>query len=614
MEKTRDFRKTLREEPVIIIDGGMGTSLYDHGVFINQSFDGINLTNPKLVREVHKEFIAAGAELIETNSWGANRLKLRPHGLDDKVYEINKKAAENARESADDNIFVAGVIGPLGNKVKPFGIVSPEEAYGFFKEQIKGLLDGNVDLFMLETFVYLEELEQAVKAVKDSSGLPVLALVTVDEEGNTLIGMGPEGYIPIIESWGVDGVGVNCSIGPHAMLNAVEKIMKVATIPVVAEPNAGIPRNVEGRNLYLCSPEYISTYAQRYIELGVKIVGGCCGTKGEHIKAIRNAAKMVHPGKLTKSMKAEPQKMPDVEIVPTEEKSKFAKKIINNEMVISVELVPPKGWDITSIIEKAEILYKKGVDCINIPDGPRASSRMSPQVLSYLMQRDVGIETILHYCCRDRNLLGMQSDILGNYAAGLKNILIITGDPPKVGDYPDATAVFDVDAIGLTHIVHNLNHGIDIGHNPIGDPTGYFIGVGANPNAIDLDREIDRFFQKADAGAEFAITQPVFDVESLLSFMDKVKTTKVPVIAGVWPLVSYRNAEFMKHEVPGVYVPDSILERMKKHSTKEDALREGIKISRETLSAIKDRVAGIQVSAPFGNIKYSLQVMEGIIL
>lgn len=609
-----DFRKALSDSPVMLLDGGMGTSLYDHGIFINQSFDGVNLTNPKLVKKVHQEFISAGAEIIETNSWGANRLKLCPHGLEEKVYEINKKAVENARDVAPDTVFVAGVIGPLGKKVRPFGGIPLDEAYVYFKEQAKGLVDGGVDLFILETFIYLEELEQAVKAVQDSSPLPVLALVTVDEEGFTLIGMEPEGYIPIIEKWGVDGVGVNCSIGPHAMLNAVEQIMKVATLPVVAEPNAGIPRNVEGRNLYLCSPEYISTYAQRYIELGVKIVGGCCGTKGEHIKAIRNAAKMVHPGKLTRAVKKIEIEIPNIEIVQTKDKSRFARKIANKEMVISVELVPPKGWDISTIVEKATILHKKGIDCINIPDGPRASSRMSPQVLSYLVQKEVGIETILHYCCRDRNLLGMQSDILGNYAAGLRNILIITGDPPKVGDYPDATAVFDVEAVGLTRIVHNLNHGVDIGNNPIGKPTGYYIGVGANPDAIDQEREIDRFFRKAKAGADFAITQPVFDVESLLLFMEKVKETNIPIIAGIWPLVSYRNAEFMKHEVPGVYVPDEILERMKKHTTKEDSAQEGIKIARETLSAIKDHISGAQISAPFGHIQYSLQVMEGIII
>lgn len=609
-----DFRKALSDSPVMLLDGGMGTSLYDHGIFINQSFDGVNLTNPKLVKKVHQEFISAGAEIIETNSWGANRLKLCPHGLEEKVYEINKKAVENARDVAPDTVFVAGVIGPLGKKVRPFGGIPLDEAYVYFKEQAKGLVDGGVDLFILETFIYLEELEQAVKAVQDSSPLPVLALVTVDEEGFTLIGMEPEGYISIIEKWGVDGVGVNCSIGPHAMLNAVEQIMKVATLPVVAEPNAGIPRNVEGRNLYLCSPEYISTYAQRYIELGVKIVGGCCGTKGEHIKAIRNAAKMVHPGKLTRAVKKIETEIPNIEIVQTKDKSRFARKIANKEMVISVELVPPKGWDISTIVEKATILYKKGIDCINIPDGPRASSRMSPQVLSYLVQKEVGIETILHYCCRDRNLLGMQSDILGNYAAGLRNILIITGDPPKVGDYPDATAVFDVEAVGLTRIVHNLNHGVDIGNNPIGKPTGYYIGVGANPDAIDQEREIDRFFRKAKAGADFAITQPVFDVESLLLFMEKVKETNIPIIAGIWPLVSYRNAEFMKHEVPGVYVPDEILERMKKHTTKEDSAQEGIKIARETLSAIKDHISGAQISAPFGHIQYSLQVMEGIII
>jgi len=609
----RDFRKFLREEPYIIFDGAMGTNLYDHGIFINQSFDAVNINNPQLVKEVHREFVNAGADVLVTNSFSANRLKLRPHGLEENVYEINKRASEIAREVAGESMFVAGDVGPLGKKVRPFGSIPVEDAYGYFKEQVEGLRDGGVDLFVLETFTYLNELEQAVHAIKDISGLPVLALVTVNEEGSTLIGMEPAGFIPIIESWNVDGVGVNCSIGPHALLPTVENILSVATLPVIVEPNAGIPRNVEGRNIYLCSPEYMAEYARRYIELGVKIVGGCCGTKGAHIKAIRNAAKKVHPGKHMKKIEVKPSPLPDVDVIPQADKSRFANSLSRGEFVVSVELIPPKGWDISGALEKARILHAHEIDCINIPDGPRASARMSPQALAQLIQREVGIETILHYCCRDRNLLGMQSDILGNYSAGIRNILIITGDPPKLGDYPDATAVFDVDSIGLTRIVGRLNHGIDLGNNPIGKPTGYFIGVGSNPNAIDRQREISRFFQKVEAGAEYAITQPVFDIDSLLSFIEKVRETEIPILAGIWPLVSVRNAEFMKHEVPGVYVPDSILERMKQYQSGEEQVKEGIAIAREILLEVKDHVQGIQISAPFGHIQYSIETLQGII-
>ncbi|MFC1730621.1 bifunctional homocysteine S-methyltransferase/methylenetetrahydrofolate reductase [candidate division KSB1 bacterium] len=512
-----------------------------------------------------------------------------------------------------DRIFVAGCIGPLGKKVRPFGSVPLEDAYEYFKEQAEGLFRGGIDLFVLETFTYINELEQAVLAVKSICDLPILTLATVTEEASTLIGMEPAGFIPIMESWNVDAVGVNCSVGPHALLTAVEEIVKIAQLPVIVEPNAGIPRNVEGRNIYLCSPEYMAEYARRYIELGVKIIGGCCGTRGEHIKAIRNASKMIHPGSRTSKIDVRIKEAPQVEKIPPAQKSRFAKRLLSGEFVTSVELTPPKGWETDSLIEKAAILHANGIDCINIPDGPRASARMSPQVLSYLIQRDVGIETILHYCCRDRNLLGMQSDILGNYAAGQRNILVITGDPPKLGDYPDATAVFDIDSIGLTRMIHHLNSGVDLGNKPIGRPTGYFIGVGANPNAIDLEREISRFFQKAGSGAEFAITQPVFDVESLLSFMDKVKDTGIPFLAGIWPLVSFRNAEFMKHEVPGVYVPDEILERMNRFESKEDQLKEGIQIGRELLEQVKEHVRGIQVSAPFGHVEYALRILQGIV-
>ncbi|MFC1493581.1 bifunctional homocysteine S-methyltransferase/methylenetetrahydrofolate reductase, partial [candidate division KSB1 bacterium] len=554
----------------------------------------------------------AGADIIVTNSFGANRLKLRNYGLEDRVSEINRRSAEIAKEAAGEDIYVAGDIGPLGKKVRPFGSIPQEDAYEYFREQAQGLLDGGVDLFICETFTYLNELEQAVEAVKSLCGLPIIALVTVNEEGQTLIGMEPEGFIPIMEDWKVDGIGINCSVGPHALLNAIEKIMEVATLPVIAEPNAGIPRNVEGRNIYLCSPEYISTYAQKYVELGVKMIGGCCGTKGEHIKAMRAATKGLSSGIRTQKVVRKSQELAEVDIVPDEKKSLFAKKLISGEFAVSVELTPPKGWDYSGIIEKSRILHENKIDCVNIPDGPRASARMSPQVLAHHIQREVGIETILHYCCRDRNLLGMQSDILGNYSAGVRNILIITGDPPKMGDYPDATAVFDVDSIGLVQMVKRLNHGADLGNNLIGKPTGYYIGVGLNPNAIDRKREITRFHQKVAAGAEYVITQPVFDIESLLKFLDELGDITIPLLSGIWPLVSLRNATFMKHEVPGVFVPDSIIDRMNKFENKEDALKEGIDIACEILDSLASRkiIQGAQVSAPFGHVEYSLQVID----
>jgi len=375
-----DFRKFLQEEPVIIIDGAMGTNLYDKGIFINQSFDYVNLTNPDLVKEIHREFLNAGADIIVTNSFGANRLKLRPHGLEEKVYEINKRAAEIAKETVGDEAFIAGCIGPLGKKVRPFGSIPLEDTFEYFLEQVQGLSDGGIDLFIFETFTYLNELEQAVLAVKRISNLPILTLVTVNEEGFTLIGMEPAGFIPIMESWNVDGVGVNCSVGPHALLTAIEEISKVATLPIIVEPNAGIPRNIDGRNIYLCSPEYMAEYARRYIELGVKIVGGCCGTKGEHIKAIRNAAKMLVPGMHARKITSKLPELPEVEIIPLEKKSRFAQKLINGKFVISVELIPPKGWDISKIIEKAKILFEYKIDCINIPDGPRASAPVETEI------------------------------------------------------------------------------------------------------------------------------------------------------------------------------------------------------------------------------------------
>lgn len=600
------------KDNVLLFDGAFGTMLYSHGIFINRCYDELNLSMPKLIKKIHAEYVKAGADCIETNTFGANRFKLAAHGFKEKLYEINKQGAALAREVAGAGTLVAGSIGPLGIRIEPWGPTSLEEAKEAFKEQAEALRDGGVDLFILETFSNLSEIHQAVLAVRETCGLPVIASATVGDDGKTTFGTGAEKITRRLDDWGVDVIGLNCSTGPHAMLQVVEKIVHITDKPISAIPNAGRPRMVEGRNFYLTSAEYMAEYARRFILAGAKIIGGCCGTTPEYIKAMRKAISSIIPRQRSVIVKPKKEDVKKVEPIPTARKSKLGKKIAAGEFVTSVEIVPPRGCDPTKILELAQTLKENRVDAVNIPDGPRALARMSAQHLSCLIEKHIGIETVVHYTCRDRNLLGMMSDMLGLYAVGIRNILLITGDPPKMGDAPDATAVFDVDSIGLTNMVQNLNLGVDLGGNRIGKPTGYLIGVGLNPGAIEIEKEISRFEWKVKAGAEFAMTQPVFDIEQLLGFLEKIKHVRIPVIAGIWPLVSLRNAEFMNNEIPGVSVPGAIMERMRRADSKEAALREGIAIAGEMARQVKDHVEGIQVSAPFGKIQYALDVISAL--
>ena len=608
----KSFRERLRNE-VIVFDGGVGTYLYEKGIYINTCFDELNLTNPDLVAEVHRDYVNAGADVVETNTFGANRFKLAPHGLDTKVHEINRKGAEIARKVAGETTFVAGSIGPLGAQIEPIGKLSYDEAKEVFKEQARGLLEGGVDLIVLETFALVSELVQAVRAVRElDPKIPVMAQVTVNDDGVLLSGATLESFVNEVTKCDVDVIGLNCSVGPKAMLEALEQLRPLTKIPVSVQPNAGVPQNVGGRNIYMTSPEYIAEYAKRFILSGANVVGGCCGTNPEHIKAIRRAVHALQPSKRMDLTASELKvTAPEaVSVVPAAEKSRVSNKLSKHQFVTMVELVSPKGVSPSSQVHKARKLYHFGIDAINIPDGPRASARMSALALAAIIQREVGIETVLHFACRDRNVIGMQSDLLGAWALGMRNILAITGDPPKLGNYPNATAVFDVDAIGLTNIINRLNHGLDLAGNPIGEPTGFSIGVGVNPGAINLDEELRRLDWKIEAGAEYMITQPVFDLRLLERFMQRITHIHLPLLCGIWPLVSYRNAEFMNNEVPGASVPSDILERMRKTTTKEEGFQEGVAIAKETYDRVKNDVAGIQLSAPMGRIEGIFMMME----
>ena len=610
------------DERVLVCDGAMGTMLYAKGVFINKSFDALNITQPDLVAEVHQEYVRAGADIVETNTFGANRIKLGSFGLGDKVHAINEQGARIARHAADGRAWVAGAIGPLGIRIEPWGKTGVEEAREYFREQAQALADGGVDLFILETFRDLNEIGAAIDAVRSVSDLPIVAQMSTEEDGNTLDGTPPEKFAPELEKRGATIIGVNCAVGPAPMLDTIERMAAVTARKLSAQPNAGQPRDVEGRNIYLCSPDYMASYARRFIMHNVRLVGGCCGTTPEHIRQIKTAVRAMAPAVVRAADAAAASSRPAIATtiprgiegppVAREHKSRLANALARGAFVAAVELLPPRGYQTDQAVERARRLKIGGVDVISIPDGQRAGARISALSLAVLIEQQAGIETVLQYACRDRNLLGIQSDLLGAHAMGVRNLMLVTGDPGRVGDYPDATAVFDVDSIGLTNVVARLNRGCDIGGQPIGAPTSFHVGVSVNPAASNLDQELRRFDYKVEAGAEFVVTRPIFDLPGFESFLKRIEGARLPIVAGVFPFESARNAEFMANEVPGVRVPDALLDRMRRAEGREAATQEGIAIAREIAAALRNVVQGVQIATQSGDIEAALAVLDGL--
>ncbi len=610
MSRLRDM---IEDGRIHVFDGAMGTLLYSRGVFVNVCYDELNLERPELVRGIHEEYMAAGAEILETNTFGANPVKLSPFGLEERTEEINRRAVEIAREGSVGQAVVTGAIGPLGIRIEPWGPTALDEAEALFARQVAGLLEGGADGFVLETFSDVSELGCALRAVRAQSDLPVFAQMTVGQDGATVYGTDARHLARELTALGVDVVGLNCSVGPAVMLDAVEEMAESTSLPLSAQPNAGLPRTVRDRQIYMASPEYMAQYAHRMIDVGVRFVGGCCGTTPDHIARIRGAVSAVQPRHATVSVGAVARNHDEaVEPVPLERRSGLGAKLAHGEPIVTVELLPPHGWDGRLIVAPARTLADAGVDAVSIVDSPRARSRMAPLAAAAVVEREVGVETIVHYTCRDKNMMGMISDLLGAAGAGLRNVLLVTGDPPTAGPYPDTTAVFDIDSIGLTNVVRGLNHGMDPGGGAIGAPTEFVIGVAANQGAVDRAREVRRFRYKVEAGADFAVTQPVFDVEQLERFLEEVDGEEVPALAGIWPMLSLRNAEYLANEVPGVHVPATVVARMARaqKSGPEAALEEGVAVALSIVEQVRPLVHGFFLAAPSERVDVALRVMR----
>jgi methionine synthase I (cobalamin-dependent)/5,10-methylenetetrahydrofolate reductase len=599
------------DKRALVCDGAMGTMLYSKGVLPNRCYDELNVTTPQLVKEVHLAYVKAGAEVIETNTFGANRFRLQKFDLSAKVREINLAGARLAREVAGEDLYVAGSVGPLGIRLEPLGSTSLPEARAAFREQIVALVEGGIDLIIVETMMDLTEAHQALLAAREAGQVPVIVQMTVQDDGSTPTGTLPEDFGRSLDEWGADLIGVNCSVGPAAVLETLERIATVTEKKLSAQPNAGMPRTVEGRNLYLSSPEYLASYATRFIQVGARLVGGCCGTTPDHIKAIKAAVRSLSPQRSRAAVEVVARPGRTLEPVPVASRSRLAEKLTRQGFPVLVEVVPPKGCDATKEVEGVQYLLEQGVDAINIPDGAGATARMSALALAALLQQRVGAEVLLHYSSRDRKVLTIQSDLLGAHALGLRNLLALTRDAPQYSTLLE-TAVFEVDAIGLVNILNNLNRGLDVGGNPLGAQAAFLIGVSVNPYPLNVEEELRRFRYKVEAGADFAVAQPVFEAAPLAKFLDRARSfaPNLPMIAGVLPLTSFRNAEFMNNEVPGISVPPAIMERMHRADAGERARHEGLKIAQETLLEIRSLVQGVQIAAPFGRYELAVEVAQ----
>lgn len=614
----QSFLEALRER-VLVCDGATGTMLYAQGVFINRSFDSLNLTDPGRVLAVHRGYAQAGADVLETNTFGANHVKLRAFGLSDRLQAINEAGARLAREAIGDAGYVAGAIGPLGLRIEPWGRMGRDEALGFFREQAQALVDGGVDLFILETFRDLNEIRSAIAAVRSVCALPIVAQMTIEDDGNTLDGTSPEQFAPALQEAGADVIGLNCSIGPAHMLETLERMTEATGVGLSAQPNAGRPRDVEGRTIYLTSPEYMASYARRFAERGVRLVGGCCGTTPEHIAHIKQAlskarsASAVTTAARTRAVTPPSQATvaPAAHAADAPDASALDRALAARRWVRLIEMAPPRGHATAMAIEESRQLRVRGVDGVHVPDGT-AGPRSSPLSMAVLIRQQAGVDVVLQMSARDKTLIGLQSELLGAYAMGVRNLLAVTGDVRPAGDYPDASAVMDVDSIGLVNAASRLNQGLDVGGQSIGSATRFHIGVTVNPGAEDLDGEIRRFEWKVEAGAHFVITRPVFDVAAYERLRGPLEASGLPIVLSLHPLASLLEAEYLAHEAVGVEMPSLVLDRMRRASSTEAAAEEGLKIAIEVGRALRGSVHGVNVVPSLSRFDLGLALLDAL--
>jgi homocysteine S-methyltransferase len=604
------FLERLRRGP-LLGDGAMGTQLHARGISFDRCFDELNLTEPKIVEEIHRDYIAAGAELIETNTFGANRIKLARHGLETRVREINFRAvklAREAREISGEPVFVAGAVGPIGQHLEPIGRITIQQAEAAFEEQIAALLEAGADLLVLETFTNLPELLAALSAARRTADLPVVAQMTFAEDGLTLSAEEPSQVVTALERAGADVIGVNCGVGPQVALQVLETMRPLTPLPLSGQPNAGLPARVEGRFFYFATPEYFGTFARQAADQGVAYIGGCCGTTPAHIAAMRSALRPTSP-EPTRRQPTRPAAIP-IDLNPTAQlpPTAFAERLSDNTFVVSVEIDPPRGLNPAKCIAGAQLVKDAGADAVNIGDSPMARVRMSALSLAVMIQQQVGIDTLIHFTSRDKNLMALQAELIGAHALGVRNVIALTGDPPRIGDYPSATGVWDVDSIGLIKILHRLNEGYDWLGTSIGRPAAFTIACAVNPSAEDLDREIDRFKQKIEAGADVAMSQPLYDRQTLERFFEHTGPIPIPFLLGVLPLQSSRHAEFMHNEVPGIVVPQRLRDRMRRAG--ENGVAEGLRESRELLQETKGLVQGVYLMPSFGRYEVVAELVR----
>ncbi|OGL03862.1 MAG: bifunctional homocysteine S-methyltransferase/methylenetetrahydrofolate reductase [Candidatus Rokubacteria bacterium RIFCSPHIGHO2_12_FULL_73_22] len=608
------FREAMRS--LLVFDGAMGSLLYERGVFVTQNFEQLNVTRPDIVLKIHDDYVAAGAQVIETNTFGANRFRLDRHGLADQVRAFNVAGARLARQAAGETVWVGGSMGPSG--LVPGVATQPELALvsATFAEQAAALVEGGADVLVLETFRHLAEIRLALEAAREAApDTPVIASMTFDPTGTVADGSTPEQVASTLRDLGADAIGVNCGDGPQLALAIAERLVR-SGLPLCVQPNAGLPRNVDGRLLYMATPEYFDVFLRRTVQLGATMIGGCCGTTPEHVRWMAKSARMLGDRRVEVAPAgavATAEAFAGLAPTPLAERSAFAAKVAAGKFVVSVEVNPAPGVDPSKALEGAKMLIDSGVDIVNVADGPRAMARMSNLAFCALLLVRHGIQPILHVCGRDRNLLAQIAHLLGAHAIGIRNLVIITGDPPKVGDYPEATAVYDLDSIGLLHVASSANRGVDPAGKPLpGGKTAFLLATGFEPGAADLEREIRRLEKKKTAGAELVMTQPIFQQDLLDTVLRRIAHLELPVMVGVLPLVSYKNAEFLHNEVPGMQIPEEIRERMRRTPGGEAARKEGVRIAREMLFAVRDRVQGAYLMPPLGRYELALEVLEGL--